>query len=67
MSLAYQFTYFLVEVSGFIEGINNKLKVLIKQCCYELFNLKHLFQHIFYDMGGYRLFACGRLIGVKLQ
>jgi transposase len=42
--------------SGFVEGLNNKLKVL-KRRCYGLFNLKHLFQHIFLDLEGYRLFA----------
>jgi transposase len=42
--------------SGFVEGLNNKLKVL-KRRCYGLFNLKHLFQRIFLDLEGYRLFA----------
>ncbi len=42
--------------SGFVEGLNNKLKVL-KRRCYGLFNLKHLFQRIFIDLEGYRLFA----------
>ncbi len=42
--------------SGFVEGFNNKLKVL-KRRCYGLFNLKHLFQRIFLDLEGYRLFA----------
>ena len=37
-------------------GFNNKLKVL-KRRCYGLFNLKHLFQRIFLDLEGYRLFA----------
>jgi transposase len=44
------------DSSGFIEGLNNKLKVL-KRRCYGLFNLKHLFQRIFLDLEGYRLFA----------
>jgi len=44
------------ENSGFVEGFNNKLKVL-KRRCYGLFNLKHLFQRIFLDLEGYRLFA----------
>jgi len=44
------------ENSGFVEGLNNKLKVL-KRRCYGLFNLKHLFQRIFLDLEGYRLFA----------
>ena len=42
--------------SGFVEGLNNKLKVL-KRRCYGLFNLKHLFQRIFLDLEGFRLFA----------
>lgn len=42
--------------SGFVEGLNNKLKVL-KRRCYGLFNLMHLFQRIFLDLEGYRLFA----------
>jgi transposase len=44
------------ENSGFVEGLNNKLKVL-KRRCYGLFNIKHLFQRIFLDLEGYRLFA----------
>ena len=42
--------------SGFVEGLNNKLKVL-KRRCYGLFNLTHLFQRIFLDLEGYRLFS----------
>ena len=42
--------------SGFIEGLNNKLKVL-KRRCYGLTNLDHFFQRIFLDLEGYRLFA----------
>jgi len=42
--------------SGFVEGLNNKLKVL-KRRCYGIFNLSHLFQRIFLDLEGYRLFA----------
>ncbi len=44
------------DSSGFVEGLNNKLKVL-KRRCYGLLNLKHLFQRIFLDLEGYRLFA----------
>ena len=44
------------DSSGFVEGLNNKLKVL-KRRCYGLSNLGHLFQHIFLDLEGYRLFA----------
>jgi hypothetical protein len=39
-----------------VEGLNNKVKVL-KRRCYGIFNLKHLFQRIFLDLNGYRLFA----------
>ena len=42
--------------SGFVEGLNNKIKVL-KRRCYGIFNLAHLFQRIFLDLEGYRLFA----------
>lgn len=44
------------DSSGFVEGLNNKLKVL-KRRCYGLFNLKHLFQRIFLDLEGYRMFS----------
>lgn len=42
--------------SGFVEGFNNQRKVL-KRRCYGLTNLDHLFQRIFLDLEGYRLFA----------
>jgi transposase len=49
--------YFVLrDSSGFVEGLNNKIKVL-KRRCYGLFNLGHLFQRIFLDLEGYRLFA----------
>ena len=49
--------YFLRrESSGFVEGLNNKVKVL-KRRCYGLRNLTHLFQRLFLDLEGYRLFA----------
>jgi transposase len=49
--------YFLNrDTSGFVEGFNNKVKVL-KRRCYGIFNLAHLFQRIFLDLEGYRLFA----------
>ena len=44
------------ESSGFVEGFNNKIKVL-KRRCYGLINLTHLYQRIFLDLEGYRLFA----------
>jgi len=42
--------------SGFVEGFNNKVKVL-KRRCYGLYNLRHFFQCIFLDLDGYRSFA----------
>jgi len=42
--------------SGFVEGFNNKIKVL-KRRCYGIFNREHLFQRIYLDLEGYRLFA----------
>lgn len=42
--------------SGFVEGLNNKIKVL-KRRCFGIFNLHHLFQRLFLDLEGYRLFA----------
>jgi len=44
------------QTSGFVEGLNNKIKV-IKRRCYGIFNLKHLFQRIYLDLEGYSLFA----------
>lgn len=42
--------------SGFVEGFNNKIKV-IKRRCYGILNVKHLFQRLYLDLEGYRLFA----------
>ena len=42
--------------TGFVEGFNNKLKVL-KRRCYGITHLGHLFQRIFLDLEGYRVFA----------
>jgi transposase len=42
--------------SGFVEGLNNKIKVL-KRRCYGIFNLSPLFQRLFLDLEGYRMFA----------
>lgn len=50
--------YFLDrERSGFVEGLNNKIKVL-KRRCYGIFKVAHLFQRIHLDLEGYRLFGC---------
>jgi transposase len=38
--------------SGFVEGLNNKVKVL-KRRCYGIFNLKHFFQRLHLDISGY--------------
>jgi transposase len=40
--------------SGFVEGINNKVKV-IKRRCYGLLNENTLFQRLFLDLSGYDL------------
>ena len=42
--------------SGFVEGLNNKIKV-IKRRCYGIFNVGHLFQRLFIDLTGYEKFA----------
>jgi len=44
------------QTIGFVEGFNNKIKV-IKRRCYEILNVKHLFQRIHLDLKGYSLFA----------
>lgn len=50
--------YFLDrQTSGFVEGLNNKIKV-IKRRCYGILNVKHLFQRIYLDLSGYALFSC---------
>jgi len=49
--------YFLArQNSGFVEGLNNKIKVL-KRRCYGIFNLSHLFQRLSLDLEGYQRFA----------
>jgi transposase len=44
------------DTSGFVEGFNNKVKVL-KRRCYGIFNIQHLFQRIYLDIEGYHLFS----------
>jgi transposase len=44
------------QTSGFVEGLNNKIKV-IKRRCYGILNVKHLFQRIYLDLEGYSLYA----------
>ena len=43
--------------SGFVEGLNNKIKV-IKRRCYGILNKDHLYQRIYLDISGY-LHFCG--------
>jgi len=51
--------YFLQrQSSGFVEGLNNKLKVL-KRRCYGLDSVKTLFQRLWLDLEGYRWFGIG--------
>lgn len=44
------------ENSGFVEGLNNKIKTL-KRRCYGIFNLRHLYQRIYLDLNGYEALA----------
>ena len=44
------------ESSGFVEGLNNKLKVL-KRRCYGLRNIGRFFQRLTLDVDGYRWFS----------
>jgi transposase len=44
------------QSSGFVEGLNNKLKVL-KRRCYGLRNVVRLFQRLTLDVEGYRRFS----------
>jgi len=49
--------YFLDHLnSGFVEGLNNKIKTL-KRRCYGILNITTLFQRLYLDLDGYRLFA----------
>jgi transposase len=41
---------------SFVEGLNNKIKV-IKRRCYGILNVEHWFQRIYFDLEGYSLFA----------
>lgn len=42
--------------SGFVEGLNNKIKV-IKRRCYGILNKDHLYQRIYLDISGYSNFC----------
>ncbi len=49
--------YFLNRhTSGFVEGFNNKIKVITRRC-YGIFNVEHLYQRIYLDLEGYSRFA----------
>ena len=44
------------HTSGFVEGLNNKIKVL-KRRCYGITNCDRLYQRVYLDLCGYSLFA----------
>ena len=44
------------QTSGFVEGFNNRVKVL-KRRCYGIFNVGRLFQRLTLDWHGYQLFG----------
>lgn len=49
--------YFLNRnTSGFVEGVNNKAKVM-KRRCYGIYNLKHFFKRLTLDFSGYAVFG----------
>ena len=49
--------YFVDRLSsGFVEGLNNKVKTL-KRRCYGILRVTTLFQRLYLDLEGYRLFA----------
>ena len=45
------------QTSGFVEGLNNKIKVL-KRRCYGRLSVRRLFQRLFLDLEGYPLLGC---------
>lgn len=42
--------------SGFVEGLNNKIKV-VKRHCYGFIKTESLFQRLFLDLHGYEYYA----------
>ncbi len=44
------------QTSGFVEGFNNRVKVL-KRRCYGIFDVGRIFQRLHLDLEGYRLFG----------
>jgi len=58
----YVTNYFIGRnTSGFVEGLNNKFKI-IKRRCYGILNIKHYFQRIFLDLEGYSIFLNNQLV-----
>ena len=53
-----EMTNYFVErhTSGFVEGFNNRIKVL-KRRCYGIFDVKRIFQRLTLDVHGYERFA----------
>jgi transposase len=55
--LAEIINYFVNRLSsGFVEGLNNKVKT-IKRRCYGILKVTTLFQRLYLDLEGYRRFA----------
>ena len=44
------------QSSGFVEGLNNKIKV-IKRRCYGITNITNLFRRICLDLNGYAIYT----------
>ena len=44
------------QTSGFVEGFNNRIKVL-KRRCYGIFDVKHIFQRLTLDIHGRERFS----------
>jgi transposase len=44
------------QSSGFVEGLNNKLKVMGRRC-FGIYHIQHLFQRFTLDLNGYRQFS----------
>lgn len=54
------------DTSGFVEGFNNKVKVL-KRRCYGIFDAKTLFKRLFLDLAGYALYANNQQVACNLK
>ncbi|RZN34552.1 MAG: hypothetical protein EF813_09840 [Methanosarcinales archaeon] len=44
------------QTSRFVDGLNNKIKV-VKRRCYGILNIKHLFQRIYFDLEVHSLYV----------